>query len=115
VLVLTDTALAFFPCLSDYCDDRKNELPWKDPMYFSVPLARITGVQSSSQVRGPGVGGRIMLGLLAGDRTEGMFAVVHETDSSAEVPLFKLSVAQAGALDAKLRYRLARIEEEATP
>lgn len=111
MLVLTDSSLAMHPCVWDGCYDhiKQQKLPYKPEPYYIIPLKGISEVSSSSQVRGPSVGGRIAWGVLATDRTEELFGLVYETATSAEAPVFKTMKAQAGAIEAKVRFRLKKL------
>ncbi len=109
VLVLTDSTLAFHECTR-----RRDCLEYKDnPVFaeliFSIPLRQLKEVSSSTEVRGPGVGGRIAFGVLATDRKEEFVGVVYETEQSAEAPVFRTQPAQAAAIEAKVRFRLKKL------
>lgn len=109
VLVLTDSTLGFYNCRRTSCADTKAG-PFnaeKGPIWL-VRLTRITEVSSSTQNRGPSVPGRILFGTLATDSNVDYFGFTHETDSSAEAPVFKTLTAVAGALEAKVRYRMKK-------
>ncbi len=112
MLVLDDTSLSLHECNYDYCKERKDKAPFRKEAKFSIPLTSITGLNGSSRVRGADTAGKVFLGGLASDRAEDFISIVYETASSAEAPVFKTEKAIAGAIDAKLRYRLKRIGVE---
>lgn len=111
MLVLTDSTIGFYECTWTGClsDKKKNMI--RDTAQWIVRLAAITEVSSSTATRGASVTGRVAFGVLASDRTEEFFGFVHETATSAEAPVFKAdspNKTQAGALEAKLRFRLKK-------
>jgi hypothetical protein len=112
ILVLTDSTLGFYPCrvTTEFsCRDAKGKSIWKDQPYFMIALSAVQHLQSSSRVRGASAGAKLMIGGLAGDRAQNFVSIVHETDSSAEAPLFQTTMAQSGAFEAKLRFRLKKL------
>lgn len=112
MLVLTDSTIALHPCVIQQCYDTKKGAPFREPPFFSIPLTSIKDIVSSSRVRGADTMGKVFLGGLASDRPEDFVALVYETKSSVEAPLFKTAKAQSAAIDAKLRFRLKRLGVE---
>lgn len=110
ILVLTDTAIAFYNCASELCRGRKgrNFDPHKGLLWV-LPLRSIKDVSSSSQNKGPSATGRMLFGALATDRNEEYFGFSYETETSAEAPVFKVPKTFSGALEAKVRFRLKRL------
>lgn len=112
VLVLTDSTLGFYPCRHGQCVPDKTRPIWKEPAHFIIPLTAIETVEASSRVRAPGVGSKIVWGMFANDRAEEFVGIVHETESSAEAPVFKVRQTQSSAIDAKIRFRLKKLGRE---
>lgn len=118
VLVLTDSTLAFHPCrvkTQGGCAIEKGKLAWKDPAHFVVDLRQIQSIETSTQVRGASAGMKLLVGGLANDRSVEFMSFAHETASSAEAPVFKTYPTQAGALDAKVRFRMKKLGRELAP
>lgn len=115
VLVLTDTSLAFYDCMWNYCADRKQQLFEEKGLIWRLPLTQIKSVSSSTQNRGPSVTGRVLFGVLATDKNAEYFAFTYETERSAEAPVFQMIRTTAGALEAKLRFRLKKLGVELPP
>lgn len=109
MLVLTDSAIGFYRCVSAQCfDDKKGGKPFREPAYFSIPLTSVKDISTSSRVRGADAMGKIMVGGLASDRPEDFVALVYESQTSIEAPLFKTAKTQVAAIDAKIRFRLKK-------
>lgn len=97
------------PCLYHQCqDDRKGKLPFREPPYFTILLNAVKQITNSSRVRDADLAGKMMIGGLAPARAEDFVAIVYESSSSVEAPLFKTAKTQVAALDAKLRFRLKK-------
>ncbi len=109
ILVLTDSTLAFYNCAWTSCM-KKNDLYFKpEGIIWSVPLTRIRSLSSNSQNRGASVGNRVLFGALASDTNEELFAFTHDTDTSAEAPVFKTPRHMSLAMEAKVRFRLRKL------
>jgi hypothetical protein len=109
MLVLTDSSIGLHPCVYEQCqDDKKGKQPFKEPAYFTIPLNAVKRITNSSQVRDADLAGKIMVGGLAPARAEDFVAIVYESPSSVEAPLFKSAKTQVAAIDAKLRFRLKK-------
>lgn len=118
VLILTDSSLAFHQCTpTEYyaCHPRGDDPFWKAEPLFVVPLAALREVQVSSRVRDATAGSKLLLGIFAGDREEEYIGFVHETVTSAEAPVFRTMKTQAGAIEAKVRYRMEKLGLELRP
>lgn len=112
MLVLTDSTIALHACAWVSCGPVPNDTskpPFAAKALFTIALRDIKDVSSVSQVRGPGVGDKIALGMLAGDRTEEAVGIVYETATSAEAPFFKTLKTHANAVEAKIRFRLKKL------
>ena len=112
MLVLTDSTIALHACAWVNCTPPRDttKLPFVEKPYFTIRLADIKEVASSSEVRGPSTASRIMIGgALAGDRKEELFGLVYETAASAEAPVFRTQQHQSGAVEAKIRFRLKKL------
>lgn len=109
VLVLTDSTLAFYNCSWGYCEDHKGRMFEPKGLIWSVPLNKITSVSVSSQNRGASVTGRVLFGALATDSNAEYFAFAHDTETSAEAPVFRTPKTMSGALDAKVRFKLRKL------
>lgn len=113
MLVLTDSSLAFHECFSQRCPSRRGGRPaWRPIPIFSIALRNITEVQASSRVKPADAGAKFMLGVLATDSNESMVGIVHETQTSAEAPVFAMREAQSSALEAKIQFRLKRLQAD---
>jgi hypothetical protein len=108
MLVITDSTVGFYECLWSGCLADKKKSMIKEPPIWLIPLEYVKEVSSSNQVRGATVGGKLMWGSLAGDRTEEFVGLVYESETNAEAPIFKTRTAQSGAVEAKIRFRLKR-------
>jgi len=113
MLVLTETTLALHPCREYTCRDKSKTKPPFDErfVYFTIPLADITAVENTSQVRGPDAVQRFAFGIFAADHANDYLNVVYKTATDVQAPVFKTSRTQAAALVAKLRFRI----QKATP
>ena len=109
VLVLTDSSVALFECRLSDCGDSPPRPLWQKAPYFVIPLAKVTGVGSNSLVRGASTGDKLLLGALAGSHSEEFVAVRYETAASAEAPVFRVGKNMAGAIEAKIRFRLKKL------
>lgn len=109
MLVLTDSTLAFYECTWGGCITDKKQSMIRGPAIFMVALKSVTDASSSNQVRGSTMGGKLLLGGLAGDRTEEFFGFVYESKNSAESPVFKTMKSQSGAIEAKIKFRLKKL------
>ncbi len=115
VLVLTDSTLEFRSCDNNYCEAYKDRDVWGKKTYFVIPLTAITALDVSSSVRSADVGSKIFFGALASDRKQEFFGLAHETEDSAEAPVFLTRQTQAGAIEAKVRFRLKKLGRPLTP
>ena len=109
VLVVTDTTFEYWACCYSGFGDNKQSV-W-DPklMFWSVPLKWITEVNASTASKGASVTGRVMFGVLATDNNEEYFGFAFETDKTAEAPVFKMPKTFAGALEAKVKFRMKKL------
>lgn len=118
VLVLTDSALGFYPCRvrqQGGCAVDKGKSVWTEPAHFVIALTGVQSLESSSRVRNASAGDRLLIGSLASDRPQNFITVAHETAASAEAPMFRTEVTQAGALDAKIRFRMKKLGRPLEP
>jgi hypothetical protein len=116
VLVLTDTTLSVYPCHDSFCSEPRGRGRWKsDSLIFQVRLDQITAVDQSSRVKAASMGSKILIGFLASDKNEEFVGIGFETETSAEAPVFRTRQAQAGAIDAKIRFRLKRLGRSIAP
>ncbi len=109
ILVLTDSTLAFYNCAGAACKKHKGVYFTPDGVIWSVPLTRIRSLSSNSQNRGASVGNRVLFGALASDTNEELFAFTHDTETSAEAPVFKTPRHMSLSLEAKVRFRLRKL------
>lgn len=119
VLVLRDSTISFHECGDGlHCTSAamSREL-FKEPARFTVRLRDLRELSAQTRTRSPGVGRRIMFGALANDRNDELLAFAFDGESTAEAPVFKTLPTQAGAIEAKMRFRLRRlgVELPATP
>ena len=108
-LVLTDSTLGAYRCITGSCWAKDGDPIWKDPPLFVVRLDQITSVDASTSVRPASVGSKLLIGMLASDKREEFFGFAFESETSAEAPVFKTQATQAGALDAKIKFRLKKM------
>lgn len=115
IIVLTDSAIAFYECRWRYCETRRDTLFDAAQLIWRRPLTQIKGVSASTQNRGPSVLGRATFGVLAMDQNKEYFGFTYETETSAEAPVFETMKTVAGALEAKVRFRLKKLGIELPP
>lgn len=108
ILVLTDSTLAFYSCAGASCKKHQGAYFTPEANIWSVPLTRIRSLSSNPQNRGASVGNRVLFGALASDTYEELFAFTHDTETSAEAPVFKTPWHMSLAMEAKLRFRLRK-------
>lgn len=112
VLVLTDSTLSFQACRGpngSCAYTPRGQTVFYDSVFFSVRIRDVQELSASTQTRSPGVGRRIMWGSLANDRTNEFLAFAFDTDRTAEAPVFKTLPTQAGAIEAKVKFRQRRL------
>lgn len=114
-LVLTDSTLGFYYCVRSDCFESKGRVHDDTKPIWIVPLTKVTTASASSQNRGPSGAARMMFGVLATDQNKEYFAFTHETDSSAEAPVFETPAAMSLALEAKVRFRMKKLGKELPP
>lgn len=112
MLVLTDSTIALHPCAWVSCGPVPNDTtkpPFAPKPFFTIRLSELKEVASSSDVRGPSAGAKLMVGALAGDRKDEFVGLVYETSSRAEAPTFRTEKTHANAIEAKIRFRLKKL------
>jgi hypothetical protein len=114
-LVLTDSTIGYYPCNDGFCSPVKGRPLWKEPAYFVARLESLTEVQASSRIKPAGVGGKLLIGFLASDTNEEMIGLAFESETTAEAPVFKTKPTQAGAIEAKIKFRLKKMGRPLTP
>jgi hypothetical protein len=110
MLVISDSTIALHECVRVDCIDvSKPALPFRNPPLISIAFRTVRRVDAATSVRGPGAGDLIALGGLATDRTEELVAIVYETSTSAEAPVFKAMKTHAAAIEAKVLFRMRKL------
>lgn len=108
MLVLTDSALAFYECAKTACLPNGSKSMIRGDAWWTVPLKSMKEIRASNRASGSMSDSRLLLGL-GGDRNDDMIGFVYETSSSAEAPIFKTRNAQAAAIEAKVKFRLKKL------
>lgn len=110
VSVATDSTIAFHRCSDRLCERvPRNRQVFADSAEFVFRLAELKGIEARVRTVGPGVGRRVMFGVLANDRSQETLHLQIETDSSAEAPRFVTGAAHAEQIGSKLRFRMKRL------
>lgn len=111
VLVATDTTISFHRCADQGRCERvpRNKRVFAESADFVFRLAELKGIEARVRTVGPGVGRRVLFGVLANDRSEETLHLQIETDSSAEAPRFVTGAAHAEQIASKLRFRMKRL------
>lgn len=109
VLVLTDSALSLYACADSRCLGRKTDSIIKGAPLWTISLRAIKEISSSTSFKGTSTGSKLLLGGLAGDKSDEQVGIVYETARSAEAPVFKTRNAQAAAIEAKVKFRLSKL------
>lgn len=114
VLVLTDSTIALHDCADrNNCRNNSRRHPvFKDSAVLVIRLADLRAVSASTETRGPGVGRRVMWGVLANDRTVEQVSLAYDTETTAEAPVFATRPTHAAAIEAKILFRLRRLGVE---
>jgi len=71
---------------------------------FDIPMAAITQVERSTDIRDPSVGKKLLFGSLAGSRKQEFVTISTETESTAEAITFKLKQNTGAAAVAKINF-----------
>jgi hypothetical protein len=71
---------------------------------FDIPMATITQVERSTDIRDPSVGKKLLFGSLAGSRKQEFVTISTETESTAEAIIFKLKQNTGAAAVAKINF-----------
>lgn len=115
MLVLTDSTIAFYECITLSCGKTKRGYFEDKGLIWSHPIKSVTDVSSSSQNKGASLTGRVMFGVLATDNNEEYFGFTYETDKTAESPVFKVPKTFSGAMEAKLKFRMKKLGVSVPP
>ena len=73
-------------------------------LIFNIPMASITQVEKSTDIRDASVGKKLLFGNLAGSRKQEFITISTETSSSAEAIVFKLKQNTAAGAVAKINF-----------
>lgn len=106
MLVLTDSALIFYDCPWDCEQDAKKRKDFWEAPAFRIAYRGITNAKAST-----GTADHAGLGmpLLFSDKSSDYITVVYESATSVESPVFKTKRAMAGAIEAKMRFRMKKL------
>lgn len=115
ILVLTDSTLSVYKCRLGGCAVRPDMDPWLGAPLFETRLDRIVTSTAETRVREAGLGSRILVGVLAGDRKEETYTVTFDTETTAETPSFRTAITGAAAIDAKVRFRRRKMGKPLAP
>ena len=99
MLVLSDSAVAFYLCYWDCENDSRKPAFWDKPT-LRIPYSAIRDITHNTLTKTP---------QFVADNTMEFFTVVYEHDGTVDAPLFKTKRATSAAIEAKLKYRMKKL------